>query len=242
MTKTSRLLVMMMVLMVAAGAEAGAQSLTDGANHGFLNINFGAQPARRDIASSETRTVYEETATIASALPIGNGPIFDIVGGVRLRPRFAVAVGYSRFSTSSDAAIVATIPHPLFFGQPKTVTATQAGLAHTENGIHPQVVLFAPVTVKMDVAFSFGPSFIMVSQEVPVVTIPAATQTITVAVASESGTAVALNFGVDGTYLFTKNLGAGLFLRYTGGKVDLPSAPSLSVGGFQIGVGARIRF
>jgi hypothetical protein len=29
---------------------------------------------------------------------------------------------------------------------------------------------------------------------------------------------------VDGTNLFTRNIGAGVFLRYAGGNVDLPSA------------------
>jgi len=42
--------------------------------------------------------------------------------------------------------------------------------------------------------------------------------------------------------LFTPRIGAGVFIRYAGGSVDLPSAPDVKVGGFQIGVGARVRF
>ena len=89
--------------------------------------------------------------------------MFDISGGIRIRPRFAVGVGYSRFSSTSDGQVSATIPNPLFFNQARTVTATQAGLDHSENGIHVQVLWFIPVTDKVDASLSIGPSFIMVS-------------------------------------------------------------------------------
>jgi hypothetical protein len=238
MTKTSRILALIIIL-AGVGSEARAQS---DAERGFFNINFGFQPSERSIANTETRTVYGETATISTSQTIGSGPIFDVGGGIRIRPRFAVGVSYSRFSSTSDGQVSATIPNPLFFNQPKTVTATQGGLVHTENGIHVQVLWFTPVTDKFDVAVSIGPSFIGVSQGVPVVAIPAGTQTIAVTTGTESGTAVGVNAGVDLTYLFAPRLGAGVFMRYAGGKLDLPSAPGLSVGGFQIGGGARIRF
>jgi hypothetical protein len=238
MTKTSRILALIITL-AGVGSEARAQS---DAERGFVNINFGFQPSDRSIANTQTSTVYAETATISTSQTIGGGAMFDISGGIRIRPRFAVGVGYSRFSSTSDGQVSATIPNPLFFNQPKTVTATQAGLDHSENGIHVQVLWFIPVTDKFDASLSIGPSFIMVSQGVPVVTIPPGTQTIAVTAGTEDGTAVGVNVGVDLNYLFAPRLGAGFFMRYAGGKVDLPSAPSLSVGGFQVGVGARIRF
>ena len=56
-------------------------------------------------------------------------------------------------------------------------------------------------------------------------------------------TAAGVNLGVDVTYLLTKRYGVGAMARYTVGSVDLDGATkSLSVGGFQIGVGARLRF
>ena len=36
--------------------------------------------------------------------------------------------------------------------------------------------------------------------------------------------------------------GAGVFIRYAGAKVDLPSVADLHVGGFHIGGGVRVRF
>jgi hypothetical protein len=56
-------------------------------------------------------------------------------------------------------------------------------------------------------------------------------------------TTAGINFGVDVTYLLTKKAGIGGMFRYTWGSVDLDGASdSLTVGGLQIGVGARYRF
>jgi hypothetical protein len=245
MTKTSRILSVAAILAagIGLGSEARAQAPTAPATLGFVNINIGAQVATRDIAKSESLAVFGETATIKSSQSIHSGALFDISGGYRVWRNLSVAVGFSSFSKNSDAAVVATIPNPLVFDQPLTVTSTQAGLAHTEKGVHLQAVWFFPITDKIDVSISAGPSFISVHQElVSAVTIPSGTQNVNIAVGSEDKTAKGANVGVDGNYFFTRNFGAGVFIRYAGGSVDLPSAPNLKVGGFQIGVGARIRF
>jgi hypothetical protein len=90
----------------------------------------------------------------------------------------------------------------------------------------------------------------MVSHDmVSSVTVPAGTQLANPVVTTEKATGVGVNIGFDGTYLVTRNFGAGLFLRYAGSKVDLGTTPAgdpiisdLSVGGFQIGAGVRMRF
>lgn len=243
MTKTRRILIVTTVLAAAAYSEAGAQTSPAPASRGFINFNVGAQPSSRSIAKSEIRSVYGETATISSSQKIGNGSMLDFTAGYRVWHGLAVAVGFSSFSNVSDSAVVASIPHPLFFDRPATVNATQADLTHSEKGVHLQAVYFIPVTDKIDVSLAIGPSFIAVTQQlVSSVTIPAATQTVSLTVGSEEETAKGVNIGFDGNYLFTRNVGAGIFMRYAGGTVDLPSAPGLKVGGLQVGVGARIRF
>jgi hypothetical protein len=74
------------------------------------------------------------------------------------------------------------------------------------------------------------------------VTVAAGTQNVTPVVTKEKKTAASALIGVDGTYMVTENFGAGVFMRYVGGKVDLPSVADLKVGGFQIGAGGRVRF
>lgn len=243
MTKTTSILVLTAGLATAVASAAQAQISPAPASAGFVNINVGAQPQKRTIGKSDTFTLFDEKATLTTSQRIGNGAIFDISGGYRVWRGLAIGVGFSRFSRTGAASVVAMIPNPLFFDRLKTVDASARDLDHTERAIHVQGVWFVPITEKIDIALSVGPSFIHVTQQlVSSVTVPAGTQNVNVVVGSEEGTAKGANVGFDGSYLFTRIFGAGLFIRYAGGSIDLPGAPSLSVGGFQAGLGARLRF
>lgn len=226
-----------------SAVQAGAQGLASPVNAGYLNVNVGAQPQRRTIRTADSFSLYDETATVTSSQPIKNGPMFDVSGGYRVTRRFVIAVGVSSFRSSSTSTITASIPDPSVFDRPKTVTQDTSDLGRTEVGVHMQAVWFIPVTDKIDVALSAGPSFIRVTQELtPTVTVPARTQNISASEESQSGTALGVNVGFDGTYMLTPRYGAGVFLRFAGGSVDLPAVADLKVGGFQGGFGFRVRF
>jgi hypothetical protein len=247
MTKTRNILAGVAILMAFAGdvrAQSQNQTLPPTPQMFFVNVNVGAQPQTRSIDKSSTFSLYSETASVSSTQAIGSGAIFDVSGGYRVWRMLAVGIGFSNFGKSSDSSIVAIIPNPFVFDQPKTSTATQTGLEHKEHGVHLQAVWFIPITDKVDVSVFGGPSFIRVSQQVvSSITVATGTQDINApGVTTEEGTAKGGNIGFDANYFFTKNFGAGLFMRYAGGSIDLPSAPDLHVGGFQIGVGARVRY
>jgi hypothetical protein len=100
-----------------------------------------------------------------------------------------------------------------------------------------------PVTSKIDVSISFGPSFIKVEQQfVSSGTVATGTQTFTPTLSTESGSVKGANAGFDGTYMFSSRFGVGLLLRYAGGSGDLATLKGVSAGGFQTGVGGRFRF
>jgi len=239
MTRT----VVMAMLVAAAAANANAQTQPPPASLGFVSINFGAQPASRDVNTNQSFPIYGETATFATAQENGGGALFDISGGYRIRPTFGAAIGFTNFSNTTESTVNSSIPNPLIFDRPLGASTTVSDLKHSERGIHLQAVWFFPVTDKIDVALSAGPSFIMVSQDlVTSIAVPAGTQTANPVVATEKETGVGVNLGFDGTYLVTRNFGAGLFLRWAGAKVDLSTVEDLSVGGFQIGAGFRMRF
>jgi hypothetical protein len=246
MTNSRRILATAVLVLACAASDAWAQGQTGSVipEHVFVNVNAGAQPAQRTIDKSETFSVYGETASVSSVVPIRNGALFDVSVGYRVWQKLAIAVGYSTFGRPSDTSVVAVVPSPIAFDQFKTTTADRTDLEHEEKAIHIQVVWFIPVSDKIDVSISAGPSFIRVSQDViSAVTIAPGTQDInTLTATTEEGTAKGGNVGLDINYLFTKNVGAGVFARYAGGSLDLPSAPGLQVGGFQVGAGVRLRF
>lgn len=241
MKKTMKYLVLAAALTLAAEVRAHAQVTPE--QKVFVNVNVGAQLSDRSIDTSASFPLYDETATAASTQAVSGGVLFDFSGGYRVWRDFFVAVGVSSFGDTEVANVTASIPDLLLFNQPKTVTATVPDLTRREIGVHTQLVWFAPVAEKVDIALFAGPSFIRLKQElVTTVTVAANTQNATPVVVSQSGSAVGVNLGVDGTYAFTPHVGAGLFLRYVTGSVDLPAFADAKVTGVQFGVGARLRF
>jgi hypothetical protein len=168
--------------------------------------------------------------------------VFEIGGGYRLRPLLAVGASFSSFSSGGTAAMTASIPNPLFFDRVATVSVGAADLERTERSLHLRAVLTLPVRDRIDIALSAGPSIIHVSQQVATGTVPAGTQSVTAAFNAETANAFGINLGVDGAYMFTPRLGAGMFVQYTGGSVDLASAKGVKAGGLQTGLGVRVRF
>jgi hypothetical protein len=232
-----------LALCAAVAPNAHAQmTWTDKA---FVNVSFGGQSGSHTVATSSSFTLYEEAGTLSSSQKIGGGGLFDISGGYKVHKNLAAGIGYSHSGDKTDAAITALVPDPVFTDQPRTVNATAPGMKHSEDTIHLFAAWMVPVTDKIDVGFSAGPSIFMVSQDLPTaltVTEPGPTvNQITTDKSSKTG--VGVNIGVDVTYLLNKRFGVGGLARYTWGSVDLENATdSLTVGGFQIGVGLRVRF
>jgi hypothetical protein len=241
MTKTTRILILGS-LMAAAGSEARAQVPPAPPNMGFVNVNVGAQVASRSVEVNQQFPLYGEAATVTTSQNVGSGALFDISGGYRVWRTVTAAIGFSNFSKSNEATGTASIPNPLVFNRPATVSISQPGLNHSERAVHLQALWLFPVTNEFDVTVALGPSIFNVKQETIAVAVPAGTQTVTTSVGSEGKTTLGVNFQVDGNYMVTRRLGAGAFIRYAGAKVDLPSVADVRAGGFHIGGGVRVRF
>jgi len=232
-------------LVFCALAAPRAQAQMKWTDKGFANINIGAQSGSHDVATTTTFEVYDEDAQVNTTQKTGGGFLFDLNGGYKVWNNLVAAVGYTFMSDSADAAVTASIPHPDVVGQPRIVSTTADNLSHAEHAINLMGVWMVPVTDKVDVGVSFGPTIFIVKQELPdTLTFTEPGPNVTgLTKKNVNKTTAGINFGVDVTYLLTKNTGIGGILRYTWGSVDLDGAQdSLTVGGFQIGVGARYRF
>ena len=219
-------------------------------DRGYLHANIGLQATSHDLTQSGAVPVYDEPAPFTAAGEVDGGALFEIGGGYRVWGDVFAGVSYTRMSKDADAVLTASAPHPVFFDQFRSVNGTVPGLDHAEQALHLQAVWRKPVTTDIDVAVSAGPTIFFVKQDLVSGLSVAETGSggavltdITVGEASEKG--VGFHIGVDGTYLITRQWGAGAFVRYAGGSVDLESdagTTSLDVGGFQIGAGIRYRF
>jgi hypothetical protein len=230
----------MAVLVAAGGARTAAQAPSDS---GFLAVRVGAQPQRPTIRATHGFDLFDEAATVESIYHIDNGPVFDVSGGYRAGPELLVGAGVSVFRSRGPSTATASIPDPIFFDRFRTVMVESSDHQRTEIGIHGQVGWLTRVGDRLEILLSAGPSLVRLSQELtPSFTVAAGTGSVTLVRERQSGTGVGVNAGFDGTFMFDARYGAGLFLRYAGGSVDLPDASDVRVGGFQTGLGLHVRF
>jgi hypothetical protein len=207
-------------------------------------VNVGAQVGSHSLETTKTFTVYDEPGTLTSSQQVGGGGFFDVSGGYKVWRNLLVGLAYSHSSSKDDAAFTALVPDPFVSDRPRAVTGAFSGSAYKEDAVHISGTWMVPVTDKIDVGLSLGPSVFMIKQDVPsqisAVEPPTGAN---VSSAAVKKTVAGLNLGVDVTYLLTEKVGAGVLARYTWGSADIDDASdSLTVGGFQLGVGVRYRF
>jgi hypothetical protein len=233
--------ILALCLCTAAPAAAQTMQWTDKA---FVTANVGIQAGSHNLNTAQTFTLYDEDATVSSALKVKSGAFFDIGGGYRVwRNNVTAGAIFSWMGNSSNAAVTGSIPDPAFFDRPRAVSTSANDLSHRESALHLNATYMLPVTDKIDVGVSAGPSIFFVKQQV-VGSLPISEPGPTVgtpSVTSERETTVGVNFGVDVTYLLTPKYGVGGIARYSWGSADI-HGDSLTVGGLQIGGGFRMRF
>ena len=237
-------------LALCALPTAAAEAQMTWTDKGFVNASFGVQGGAGSLDTASTFDIYgsdqfREQSTLATSQDVDGGAFFDISGGYKVWRNLVVGIGFTRVASDSDVSVNAVVPDPLFSDRSRSVSTTSPGAEHSEVAINLSGTWMMPVTDKVDVGFSFGPTIFNVSQDVPVsISVSEPGPTITsVNMTKVEKTTVGVHFGVDTTYLIRPKLGAGAFLRYTVGSVDVDGAnDSLTVGGFQLGFGVRYRF
>jgi hypothetical protein len=239
LTKTTSIVALAASLLLgdagAARAQAAAQTV-DPQAYGELNI--AGQMQSVTVSSSSTFSLFGETGGTNFSHTVGNGLVFDGSGGYFIRKNLAVGASVSMFTRAPAGTVSISTPDPIAFNS-FTVTSAEPKLKHTELGMHIKLSYRVPITDTIDVTVYGGPSFIRLTKEIATASVVnGAAQIATV---SQSGTGIGAHGGVDLAYLFTRQVGGGIFVRYVGATVNLPAA-SVNVGGLQAGLGLRLRF
>lgn len=251
MQKPLTFAVFSLVILVARDTAAQPLPWTD---RGYFNLNVGFESASDDYTDTGTRPVYDENATFSVAQSVDSGAFVDFSAGARVWRNVSVGIGFHQGSTDGDATVEGTVPHPLIFNRPRPFSATATNLERSERAIHLQFGYMFIASERVTAHAMLGPSFFKLRQDVisdvafqegPGFTSVTGTPVITERVDSPVG----FNIGVDVAYqLLNTNdikLGAGLLLRYTAATADLQllsNTVDSDVGGFHVGLGARLRF
>jgi hypothetical protein len=230
---------------VCAAPQVAAAQTMQWTDKGYVSVNGGVQAGSHNLDTSSTFRLYDEDAVVSSTQKVKSGGLFDIGGAYRVWGHNLLAgVTYSRTSSTSDVAISGSIPDPVKFDSPRTVTTSQTGAKHVENAIHLAAIWMMPVAEKLDVGVFAGPSIFNINQDtVGTLTVTEPTPSVTAPLVKVSKTTVGINLGADVQYMLTKKWGVGGLARYSWGSAEIASgSKKLTVGGFQLAGGARMRF
>jgi hypothetical protein len=210
----------------------------------FISIGGGGQPQKRSFSNSGTFSSFGETGRFEVNQNVGAGFLFDVGGGYQFAKHLAVGVSVWNVRSSSAVSGAASIPDPVFFGRFTTVTPTPDNDLHQSSlGVNVQFIYMLPISDKLDVNLSLGPTIIRTKLDVGTLAVTPNSTTVTLSKESQSKTtAKAGNLGAELAYHLSEIYTGGLFVRYSGGEVDLPSLPKAKVGGLQVGAIVRYRF
>lgn len=241
--------------LIGGFAQSAAAQNKGWEDRAYINIGFGVESGTTDFSDTKSFNIYDEGGSISSKTTFTSGSLFDVGLGVKVWRNLSVGAAYHQETNTSDTSIAGTIPHPIFFSQPRTLTQTEKGLQRKESAEHLVIGWTVPVGTKMDVMLFAGPSFFRLQQDVvadakpteegaPFTKVAAITT-----LATRKKSVTGYNAGADISYLFWQNdsirLGGGVFFRYTSAKANilmLTTEQPTTIGGAQFGFGGRVRF
>ncbi len=217
-----------------------------------LSVNAGTQNVSRNFTSESVLKINQEDGDVTARYAVRSASSFDIGGSVRVWRRLRLGVAVSQFEKARDAGVIGHIPHPFFFGQPRTVEGSAAGMTRRERAVHIQAAWTFPLTRRFDITVLGGPTFATVKQDLVsgvayTENFPFDTATFTSAESERRSTdGVGLHVGADIAFPLTRQIGLGALIRFsrTSVNLDVPLGNRISVraGGLHAGGGVRIGF
>jgi hypothetical protein len=128
----------------------------------------------------------------------------------------------------------------------RSLTDVTPSLDHQERIAYVFGGLVKQVSKRFDVTLSGGPAFFSVTQELPAdiaQTPDIYGRFISMGTRSIDDSAIGFLAAMDANYMALRNVGFGVLVRYSRASVDLPdSTSSMTLGGLNVGAGARFRF
>jgi hypothetical protein len=231
----------------ARGATASRPgAVTVATERVVVSVNASYLTASRTFDDTRTFDLNAETASFSSDYAVEPSVGVDVGAFVRVWKGLAAGVAFTSYSDSRDIEIEASLPHPLKFTSPRTITGTASG-DHEETAAHLQIAYILPVGRKMSAVIFGGPSFFTVKQSVVTDVqwreeYPFDEATFTGATAAtEEESKTGFNVGADVAYYFTNNVGVGGIVRFSAATTTF-SLGDVDAGGALVGGGLRLRF
>jgi hypothetical protein len=232
--------------LVCLAATASAQPL----RHGWISFNVGPAGTSKAFTDTVQTPLYQETETITTTYPPGAGIGVSGAGAITVWRQLTVGIGLTAFSHKGDASIDASLPHPFFDNQPRAARGTTSA-THDLTSIDVKIGILAPLTPKLRLLVTGGPSFVDARQTIVTGVTYTESYPFDTAAFVRADTQQAthgdagFNAGVDVFWLLSAHVGAGGMVQVTHATVKLPvgdRSVSMDAGGVFGGGGIRLLF
>ena len=246
------LIVLIMFIGLSAGlARPAAAQARAWPERTWFSVSGGVQPTVNSFSDAFEVPLSTETGTATIAYPVVGGTVIAASGGYRVWKRLALGFGVTRDGRRADATVDAQLPHPFVDHQFRAVRGTTPA-TRTEVGAHALIGWMMPITDRIRLLVTAGPSFLSVRQSLvtkvnvtetyPYDTAAFKSATTKNAAASAAG----FNAGADVFWMFSRHIGAGGLIQVTRARVNAPAdggrTVAVNAGGAQAGAGLRLVF
>jgi hypothetical protein len=249
-------LTLVALVTLAAHAEAqrprSTQNRRPPGERGFIGVSVGGLVTSSSFDTTVDFSLYREPTSFDTSYDLPAALAFDVSGGVKLWRHLGVAVAVSRHEQSDDATISAQLPHPFFFDRLRPLNGTASNLTRSETTVHVGALWMNPLSRKLLLTLSGGPSFVSYTQDVVSAVglnevYPYDAVELSRAITAErDGTAIGAFGSGEVYYKLTRQLAVGGGARFSRATDDVETATDQSVsiktGGLQVGGGVRFLF
>lgn len=256
MRRRTGLLTFVAIVVLATHAEAQRPRPTPSrrppGERGFIGVSVGGLVTSSNFDTTVDFSLYREPTSFLTSYDLPAAVAFDVSGGVKLWRHLGVAIAVSRHEQSGDATISAQLPHPFFFNRLRPLEGTAPSLSRSETTVHVGALWMKPLSRKLLLTLSGGPSFVSYKQDVvSAVAVSEAypydsVQLSRAITAQRDGTAIGAFGSGEVYYKLTGHLAVGGGARFSRATDDVETGTDQSVsiktGGLQVGGGVRFLF
>lgn len=250
---------LLLLLPSAAAAQAQGEPRQPVANW-YLDLDAAYQARDRAWTERLAMPFHGEDATFDVGYVPSAGAAYGGSAGRRLWSNLTVGVGITYLDASTGTRVTGSVPHPLFFRRPREIEYEVSDVRRTEVGLHAHAGWTLHVSDRIDIRVTGGPSTFAVTRDrlSRIGASEAGPPYDQVMVDDERSSVRArfpgVNAGIDLTYHVFKSLepgaffwtaGIGGFVRWAGRITERSEGESdeaVAVGGWQGGLGFRLRF
>jgi hypothetical protein len=240
-------------LAIAASASAQETPASGGERERRIRIlvNGLYNPTGIGFADDSTFTSFVEEGRSTRSYDGGKGFVFEAGAIVGIRKGLGAMGSLELYQSDFDGVFEESLPHPLYFEQPRTVSGDITGLEYSEKAVHVDAV-YTREFPKLTVDVFGGPTFFFTNTEIlDTVTTASEYPFDEATVTSTSNTTVddnPIGFNAGGaiTWRLTEVIGIAFQARYSHATIGVAREGGedieLDAGGFRLGGGVRLSF